>query len=152
MLQKLARVWDSLAEGWRDLMSRSAGALTHFRRKPSGGAVEVIPADAPRWSLLAGDVIDAGRELVVRLELPGVAKEDCQIHVDGDTLYVRGEKRSESSFSDGDSHVRQCAYGLFERVVPLPRKVRAERAQANFRHGVLTVRLPAEEPRRIRIA
>ena len=150
----LARTWESLADGWRELLSRSANALTYFRRKDDGwsGTTEVIPADVPRWSLLAGDVADTGREIVVRLEMPGVDKADCEIFIEDDTLYVRGEKRFDSTYDDGVYYVRQCAYGAFERAVPLPRKVQGERADAKFRNGVLVVRLPTasgHEPRRI---
>jgi HSP20 family protein len=151
----LVRGWESLTDGWRELLSRSASALTQFGRKSSGKVQsELIPADAPRWSLLAGDVVDNGHELVVRIEMPGVDKGDCDIFVDGNTLYVRGEKRFDSTYVGGSYHVRQCAYGAFERAVPLPFSVHADKADAQFRNGVLVVRLPkaAEAaPRRIQV-
>lgn len=152
----LARTWQGLAEGWRELISRSSNALTRFTGKVDGksSVPQVIPADAPRWSLLAGDVVDTGREIVVRLEMPGVSKEDCEILVERDTLYVRGEKRTDTTYVDGFYHVRQCAYGAFQRTVPLPRRVQAERAEAQFRNGVLVVRLPyapGDARRRLRI-
>ena len=146
----IARTWESLADGWRELLSRSGNALTYFRHKDD--AAEVVAADAPRWSLLSGDVADTGREIVVRLEMPGVDKADCEIFIQDDTLYVRGQKRFDSTYDDGVFYVRQCAYGAFERAVPLPRKVQGERADARFRNGVLEVRLPSApgyEPRRI---
>lgn len=151
----IVRGWESLTEGWRELLSRSASALTQFRRgTPAKGTGELIPADAPRWSLLAGDVVDNGHELVVRIELPGVGKDDCEIFVEGNTLYVHGEKRFDSTYVGGAYHVRQCAYGAFERVVALPFNVHADQAEARFHNGVLVVKLPktAESaPRRIRI-
>jgi HSP20 family protein len=152
----LVRGWESLTEGWRELLSRSASALTQFGRKSpdKGGNDGLIPADAPRWSLLAGDVVDNGHELVVRIEMPGVDKGDCEIVIDGNTLIVRGEKRFDSTYVGGAYHVRQCAYGYFERLVPLPFNVHAEQADAQFRNGVLVVRLPKQPdsaPRRIQI-
>lgn len=152
----LVRGWESLTDGWRELLSRSANALTQFTRKngdrPTSG--EVIPADAPRWSLPSGDVVDTGNEIVVRVELPGVDKSDCEIMIEGNTLYLRGDKRYDNTYVAGAYHVRQCAYGAFERAVPLPHNVHADRADAQFRNGVLVVRLPkAPEltPRRINI-
>lgn len=151
----LVRGWESLTDGWRELLSRSASALTPFGRKNSEkGKSELIPADAPRWSLLAGDVVDNGHELVVRLEVPGVDKADCDIVVDGNTLIVRGEKRFDGTYIGGAYHVRQCAYGFFERVVPLPFSVHADKADAQFHNGVLVVRLPKAPdtaPRRIEV-
>lgn len=146
----IVRGWESLSEGWRELLSRSAGALTQFGRK----SAELIPADAPSWSLLAGDVVDNGHELVVRIEVPGVGKDDCDIVIDGNTLIVRGEKRFDGTYVGGAYHVRQCAYGFFERVVPLPFNVHADKADAQFRNGVLVVRLPKAPdtaPRRIQV-
>lgn len=151
----LVRGWESLTEGWRELLSRSASALTQFGRKSSGkGVGELVPADAPQWSLLAGDVVDNGHELVVRIEVPGVDKDDCDIVIEGNTLYVRGEKRFDGTYVGGAYHIRQCAYGAFERAIPLPFDVLADKADAQFRNGVLVVRLPkaAEAaPRRIRV-
>lgn len=151
----IVRGWESLTEGWRELLSRSASALTQFRRKaPARGTGELIPADAPQWSLLAGDVVDNGHELVVRIEVPGVDKDDCEIVIEGNTLYVRGEKRFDSTYVGGAYHARQCAYGAFERIVSLPFNVHADKADAQFHNGVLVVHLPkaAEAaPRRIQI-
>lgn len=151
----LVRGWESLTEGWRELLGRSASALTQFARKNSDGtAGELVPADAPRWSLLAGDVVDNGHELVVRIELPGIDKADCEIIVDGNTLVVRGEKRFDSTYVGGAYHVRQCAYGAFERALPLPFSVHADKAEAQFRNGVLVVRLPKAPdcaPRRVQV-
>jgi len=153
--RELVRGWESLTDGWRELLSRSASALTHFARKsPSRDGGELIPVDAPRWSLLAGDVVDNGHELVVRVELPGVDKADCEVVIDGNTLFVRGEKRFDSTYVGGTYHVRQCAFGAFERAVALPFNVHADKADADFRNGVLVVRLPKAPdaaPRRIQV-
>lgn len=152
----LARGWESLTEGWRELLSRSANALTPFTRRSdsASGSVEVLSREAPRWSLLSGDVVDTGSDIVVRVEIPGVAKEDCEILIEGNMLRLRGEKRTDSTYMAGSYYMRQCAYGAFERTVPLPRNIDAERAEAQFMNGVLVVRLPkvgADHPRRIRI-
>jgi len=149
----LARGWESLAEGWRELLARSANALTLYRRKDADkAAAGALAPEAPRWSLLAGDVVDSGREIVVRLELPGVEKSDCEVTVEGTLLTVRGEKRIDHTTVSGAYFVRQCAYGAFERSIALPCAVHAERAEAEFRNGVLTVKLPkAGEPRARRV-
>lgn len=74
--------------------------------------------------------------------------------MDGSTLHVRGEKRFDGTYISGSYHVRQRAYGAFARVVPLPYTVYPDKADAEFRNGVLVVRLPkAPEgaPRRIQV-
>lgn len=140
---EIGHAWEALAEGWREMFSRSGQALTQFvhgrEEQHSGGS---LPAPFPRWSLLAGEVEETDKEIVVRLELPGMQKEDCQITVDGNMLYVSGEKHSERSSRDSTYHVMERAYGAFQRTIALPRNVVADKATASFRNGVMTVRLP----------
>jgi HSP20 family protein len=142
--RELGRTWENLSEGWRELLSRSSDALTHFSRsnksevQPEGGAL----ASFPRWSLLAGEVEETDREIVVRVEAPGMEKEDCRITIEGNMLHLSGEKRYARETHDSTYHVMERAYGAFRRTIPLPRNVDAEKAEASYRNGVLSVRLP----------
>jgi len=143
--REIGRAWESLSEGWRELLSRSGDALTHFGRhreqaRQDGGALAAFPS----WSLLAGEVEETAKDIVVRVELPGINKEDCQITIDGNMLHVSGEKVFESETVDSTYHVMERAYGAFHRGIALPRSVNIERAEARYRNGVLTVRLPKE--------
>jgi HSP20 family protein len=72
-------------------------------------------------------------------------KEDCEITVVENTLYLRGEKRFEREAVEGRYSVMERAYGSFERAIPLPANVDMENADASFRNGVLTIRLPKTE-------
>lgn len=139
--RELNRAWESLSEGWRELLSRSGNALTQFSHDPdteTGGAL----APFPRWSLLASEVEETGSEVVVRLEVPGMEKADCHISIEGNVLYLSGEKRLERETHDSTYHVMERAYGAFRRAIVLPRNVDVERAAASYKNGVLTVRLP----------
>jgi HSP20 family protein len=153
--RELARTWELLSDGWRELLSRSSNALTHYQRKDEPGGRPAAAEDhAPSWSVVAGDVMDDGRDIVVRVELPGVNRDDCEIVVDGSTLYIRGEKRHEMDYVGSAYHLRQCAYGVFQRAIALPHNVDASRADATYRNGVLTVKLPktgAAQPHRIAV-
>jgi HSP20 family protein len=152
--KELARTWEQLSEGWRELLARSSNALTRYTRKDEEPANAAAETGAPRWGLLAGDVSDDGKNIVVRIELPGVDRGDCDIVVDGNTLYIRGEKRYDVEHVGHAYYLRQCAYGSFQRAIGLPHAVDASRAEALYRNGVLTVTLPktaAAEPRRIAV-
>jgi HSP20 family protein len=150
--RELNRAWDGLSEGWRELLTRSSQALTHFAGGKEGALAggESLPATFPRWSLLAGEVEETERDLVVRVELPGMDKDDCRITIDGNMLHVRGEKHYERETIDSTYHVMERAYGAFERSIPLPRNVDGDKAEATCRNGVLTVRLPKQERERAR--
>lgn len=145
-------LWDSVAEGWQRLRESAAGALTRFRPSeksnlPARGDIDdasYLPANG--WSMLGGDVFEDEQRLIVRLEVPGVSKQDFDIEVLDDVLVVRGEKRFEREATSGRWRVLQCAYGSFLRSVPLPVPVRADKANATYRDGVLRIELPKLEP------
>jgi HSP20 family protein len=152
--RELARTWEHLSDGWSELLTRSSNALTRYTHKDAAQAGDGTAGDAPNWGLLAGDVSDDGRNIVVRLELPGVDRDDYDIVVDGSTLYIRGEKRYDAEHIGSTYYMRQCAYGSFQRVISLPHNVDAARAEAIYRSGVLTVKLPkaaATQPHRVAV-
>lgn len=142
---EIGRTWENLSEGWRELLSRSGAALTHFAHDKDEKKIEEgALATFPRWSLLAGEVEETDKELVVRVELPGMEKEDCRITIEDNMLYLSGEKRFERDTGDSTYHLMERAYGSFDRTIALPRNVDIDNAQATFRNGVLTVRLPKQ--------
>ena len=138
--RELNRTWESLSEGWRELLSRSGNSLTHFSRSDEEKSSDL--AKMPRWSLLAGEVEETDTELVARIELPGLAKEDCHVRIDGNTLTVSGEKRYQRETVNSSYHLTERAYGAFERSFPLPRHIDIDRAEASYNNGVLTIRMP----------
>lgn len=152
------QAWESLAEGWRDLSARASGALTRFRPMPASA-----PASQPRaaaaadvgslpfggWAFMASDVFDDDDKVIVRIEAPGMQREDFNIELQGDTLTVWGEKRADREVQRGRYSMVQCAYGSFRRDVVLPVPVKTEKAQASYRDGVLRIELPKSEDARI---
>jgi HSP20 family protein len=144
---EIGHAWDVVSEGWRELSHRSRDALTHFVHvkdtKPPTGA---LPVAYPRWGLLAGEVEETDKEIIVRLEVPGMEKNDCQVKIEGNRLFLSGEKRFERTSDRSAYHVMERAYGSFQRVIPLPKSVLEDKADATYRNGVLTVRLPKREP------
>lgn len=143
--REISRAWESLSEGWHELLSRSGNALTHFtRRKEDEQPASSELAAFPRWSLLAGELEETAKDVVVRIEVPGMDKDDCQITIEGNMLHLSGEKRFERETSDSTYHVMERAYGAFQRSIPLPRNVNIDKAQASVKNGVLTVRLPKQ--------
>jgi HSP20 family protein len=144
--QGAEQAWESLAEGWRALRTRASGALTRFRRNdgaaPGEFASSVDRFESAGWGLMAADIRQDDDRVVVRIEAPGMSREDLHIDVDRDRLCVWGEKRVDSESRDGDYHLVQCAYGSFRRDLMLPQSVDADRATASYRDGVLRIEIP----------
>jgi len=90
------------------------------------------------------NVFNDGEDFVLVAELPGVKKEDLDVQVRGDTLRIQGKKTV--SYDDGASvHRRERAAGQFDRTLTLPAEVDAAKVAAEYRDGVLTLRLPRAE-------
>ncbi len=135
--RELNRAWESLSDGWRELLSRCSNALVHFERSGNGNDDQF-----PRWSLMNAEVEETPAELVVRLEMPGVGKESFSIRIVGNTLFIRGEKRWLRESEGSTYHLVERAYGAFERTIVLPKNVDSEKSQASYVDGILSVRLP----------
>jgi HSP20 family protein len=150
----LERAWDSIADGWRQLRQRATHALTHFKPLSRKGeletAEEVFLQRSLRWGLLAADVSEGDTEVNVRLEAPGLEADNFDIHVLGKVLVVRGEKQVQHANIEGRFHVMECAYGSFERAVPLPVEVDENAAKASYRRGVLDIKLPKKATAAVR--
>ena len=150
--QGVESLWDKLSQGWSRLRDSTSGALTRFKpgqgsNLPTGTDIDVPTGLAnPGWGLVGGDLFEDERRVVVRLELPGMERKDFDIEVRGDILTVRGEKRFERESTEGRWRVLQCAYGEFERQVPLPVAVKSDEARAVYKDGVLKIELPKLEP------
>jgi len=94
------------------------------------------------------NLFDGGEDYVVKAELPGVAPEKVEIEVEDGTLVLRGERALGETRPDAAYHRRERAEGRFRRVVRVPGRVDTGAVQADYRDGVLTVRLPkAKETR-----
>ena len=149
LTEGLGEAWHSLTDGWRRFYRRAAGAMTRFKHDDEGSA-EKISARSSDWGVLACEVLDDDDRVVVRLEAPGMEKDDFDLQVVDDYLVVRGEKRMEEERTEGGYRISECAYGSFERAIPLPEEVDTEQASASYNRGVLRVELPKSAPRRRR--
>lgn len=96
------------------------------------------------------DVYETDSELVVRAPLPGVKPEEVEITVSGDTAMIRGEVRRDESIKREDYIHQEWRYGQFARHITLPQAVQADKAEARFENGVLTLTLPKAEGAKVR--
>ena len=122
---EINRMFDDM---WRGFGPPSAG------RSAAPTAFAASPAVA---------VDETEKAIAVSVELPGLTEKDIEMSLDGDTLTVRGEKREEKS--DKKTGYSERWFGSFERTVALPPGLVAEKADAKFKEGVLTVTVPKSE-------
>jgi HSP20 family protein len=91
------------------------------------------------------DVYEEKDSVVVKAELPGMKKEDIEVTLAGDTLTIKGEKKDDKEIKEDDYYRRERSYGSFLRSVALPSEVKGDQIKANFKDGVLEIRLPKTE-------
>jgi len=111
----------------------------------SSGATWVPPVDV----FQTGD-----HELVLKAELPDMTREDIDVTVENFVLTVKGEKKLATDVKEEHFHHIERRYGAFSRSFSLPRTVDASKVAADYKNGVLTVRLPLREeakPRQIKV-
>ncbi|MBI4886997.1 MAG: Hsp20/alpha crystallin family protein [Acidobacteria bacterium] len=84
-------------------------------------------------------------DLVIKAELPDMSREDIDVTVENNTLTLRGERKLPTDVKEEQFRRVERHYGTFNRSFTLPNTVDASKVTAEYRHGVLTVRLPFKE-------
>ena len=88
------------------------------------------------------DVVETDNAIEISIELPGMEMKDIEVTVSDDMLTVKGEKRIERQEEKKGYYLSERSYGAIYRTIPLPPGVDGEKAQASFKNGVLTIKLP----------
>jgi len=93
----------------------------------------------------AVDIYETEQTVVLQAEMPGVDPKDVEATVHEGTLYLKGERKYEKEVKEENYHHVERAYGSFARSFALPTSVDAEKVQAEFKDGVLTLTMPKKE-------
>lgn len=102
-----------------------------------------------QW-LPATDVSETPDAVTLRLEVPGLNRDQIKIAVENNMLTVRGEKRQETSSEDETFRRTERSFGSFERSFSLPPYVDSDNVQATLQDGVLSITLPRREETKAR--
>lgn len=103
----------------------------------------------------ACDIHETDSNVVVECELPGVEAKDINISIEGDTMTISGSREMSSEINDKDYHRIERSFGSFTRVLALPSEVNADKVDAAYNKGVVTITMPKiqlEKPKTKRIA
>lgn len=140
----ISRAWEGLTEGWQEVLTRGVDALTRFVHVTKDMSAWEN-RDFPQWALLAAECWETAKSVIVRIELPGMRKEDIDITIHAGRLQIRGEKRSSGDEETRHYYFMERAFGRFERSIPLPTNIDAAHAEVSYQGGVITVILPKTE-------
>jgi len=109
----------------------------------SGSPVEETMATS--YFAPAVDIAEQENEYVVKVELPGVAKDEVKISVESNILTIKGEKKQEKEEKNKNFHRVERSYGSFQRSFTLPSTVKNDKIDAVFNNGILTITMPKSE-------
>jgi HSP20 family protein len=135
--------WDPFKE--MDELNRRLGSLFSLSQPRAGNGKEAMTV--AEWSPLV-DITEDAREYLIKAELPEVRKEDVKVTVEDGVLSITGERKFEKEEKDKRYHRIERAYGSFTRSFTVPEDADDSKVSAEFKDGVLTVRLSKNEKAR----
>lgn len=91
------------------------------------------------------DIYEEGEKVIIKAEIPGMAKEDINVSIADNTVTISGEKKQEEKIEKKDYHREERRYGSFCRRFRLPENVNSDEVNASFKNGVLEICLPKIE-------
>lgn len=91
------------------------------------------------------DVVDRDSDVLVRADIPGVAKEDIEVQVTESTLIIKGASHKEKSMSKDEYYKSEIMQGRFSRTLTLPCSVISDAAKAQYKDGVLEISMPKQK-------
>lgn len=97
----------------------------------------------------AVNVYEEKNNVIVKAELPGMKKEELEVYMTGECLNIAGERKAESEEKTAEMYRSERYFGRFHRSIPLPSPVKAEKIEAHYKDGILTITCPkTDEARR----
>jgi len=129
--------WDPFKE--LEAMENRLGML--FGRLPGNRERKQETMALTQWAPLV-DITEDAKEYVVKAELPEMKKEEVKVSVENGVLSISGERSLEKEDKDKKYHRVERAYGSFSRSFTIPEGTDTAKVTADFKDGVLTVRLP----------
>jgi HSP20 family protein len=91
------------------------------------------------------DISETPQQYNIRAEIPGMKKEDIKISINKNCLTLSGEKKEEKKTEGEKFHRMESYYGSFQRSFVMPEGIKADKVEANFKDGVLSVTVPKSE-------
>lgn len=123
-------------------LSKRLNGLLDRRRSPGGDNEETMAS--ADWAPVV-DIVESEQEFMLLAELPGVQKHDVKLSVQDGILTLTGQREQDKDTKGIRYHRTERAYGRFARTFALPEFVDEQKLSAEFRDGLLRVRLPKSE-------
>ncbi|MBF6614163.1 MAG: Hsp20/alpha crystallin family protein [Chloroflexi bacterium] len=138
----LYREMTNWMQDWDNLLGDVFGPRWNWPGKAGTSVLPFVQATNTAIFNPAIDIREGNNEYTVTAELPGINPDDVEIYLQEGTLVLKGEKKFERENREEGYHRMERSYGSFRRAIRLPDNVDAERIDASFNNGLLTLTLP----------
>ena len=128
---------DTIGSFYREMNNLMDRVFHGFDIEPFGSSELTTGEFMPRV-----DVKEDEKEIKVTAELPGMEQKDIDVTLSRDSLTIKGEKQEEAEDKGKDYYRTERRYGSFQRMIALSAEVDEDKAEADFKNGVLTIKLP----------
>lgn len=130
----VSKKWDPF-EDWMGLTK----ALTSL------GSHGLLENDYGRNWTVPIDVVESKDHFTVKVEVPGIDPKEIKLSVEDDLLTIQGERQQETNTQEDQVFRSEMIYGAFMRQVRLPKTVLADKVEADYKNGILNIRIPKGE-------
>lgn len=147
--KKAAKKTPGLIPSWGPSWAEMDRAFENFRRdlEKSFTSFPSISMPAfPKMPETSCDVIDEGKQLLIKADIPGVKKNEIDLNVTDNSLEITAEHKAEKEEKKKNYLRKERSQVSYYRTVPLPEKVKSNQAKAKLEDGVLTVTIPKVKP------
>lgn len=133
------------------ILQNRLNSIFHDFARPTSGDSESLATGS---FVPAVDIYEDPQRLSLKLEIPGVAQDDLDIHVENQTLTVKGERKFEAEEKEENFHRIERRFGTFVRSFTLPQTVDTDQVSASYVNGILTIQIAKKaeaKPRQIKV-
>lgn len=102
-------------------------------------------SDGQKTFLPKADVFESDSEYCIEVELPGVLQENIDLKINNNMLTIEAKKENIETKKNKNYHIQERYYGSFSRSISLPSNINEESIDANFKNGILSIKIPKKE-------
>ena len=132
----------SMIERWDDVEGMFGRMFDDFWQRPHFGTMADLWPHRPTVSMPVMDVYEEKSDVVIKVEMPGLKKDEVEVSLTDTMLTVRGEKKEHDEVRDRNYYRSERTRGVVSRTIKLPADVNGAKATATFTNGVLELKLP----------
>lgn len=129
--------WEPLSE-----LERMRHQMDRVFENVLGHRLPRFTAEGAETFLPTVEVYQTDKDVIVNAELPGLEPKDVNVEISEDSITLKGETCCSTEVKEDTYFRTERQYGRFERVIPLPDRIKDQEAKATFKNGMLTVRAP----------